>query len=64
MCRLKAAQMHVWPFRAAKEPVQPLALLDSCFALWQKRFDYLAVYHPCYYLYARVKTQQQIKLLL
>ena len=50
MCGLKTAQMHVWPFRAAKEPVQPLAALDSCFALWQKRFDYVAVYHPCYYL--------------
>ena len=53
MSGLKAAQMHVWPFRAAKEPVQPLAALDSCFALWQKRFDYLAVYHPCFYLWRR-----------
>ena len=29
MCDLKAAQILEWPFRAAKEPVQPLAALDS-----------------------------------
>ena len=29
MCDLKAAQMHVRSFRAVKEPVQPLAALDS-----------------------------------
>ena len=36
MCGLKAAQIHERPFRAAKEPVQPLAALDSFFALRQK----------------------------
>ena len=29
MCALKGAQVHERPFRAAKEPVQPLAALDS-----------------------------------
>ena len=29
MCGLKAAQIHEWPFRAAKDHVLPLSALDS-----------------------------------
>ena len=33
MSGLKAAQIHEWPFRAVKGPMQPLAALDSPFTL-------------------------------
>ena len=39
MCGLKAAQMHEWPFRAAKELQQPLAAQDSFFALGKRYSD-------------------------
>ena len=42
--------MYGWPFRAAKEPVQPLAVLDSFFALRQKYSEltpFFRHYHPC-----------------
>ena len=39
MCNLKAAHMHERPFRATKEPVQPLAPKDS-FLPYGKRFDF------------------------
>ena len=29
ICGLKAAQIHEWPFRAAKDHMQPLVALDS-----------------------------------
>lgn len=44
-----AAQMHGRPFRTAKELVQPLAALDSFFALRQKDSDltlFSRQYHP------------------
>ena len=39
MCGPKAAQMHKWPFRAAKELQQPLAAQDSFFALGKRYSD-------------------------
>ena len=40
MSGLKAIKIHERPFRAVKEPVQPLVALDSFFTLKQKRFDF------------------------
>ena len=45
MCGLKVAQIHGRPFRAAKEPVQSLAVVDS-FLPYSKRSDILAMYLP------------------
>ena len=40
MCGLKAAQMHEWPFRIAKEPLQPSPRQKFPFPLWQKDSDF------------------------
>ena len=46
VCGLKASQIHEWPFKAAKDQVQPLAALDSFLPNGKKDSDLIPFIIP------------------
>ena len=46
MCGIKASQIHEWPFKAAKDHVQPSAALDSFLPNGKKDSDLIPFIIP------------------